>query len=502
MKPDKVELNDRDMKEIIKEFVNGFKDLTEDSNIELSDKTDGNYSSNKLRFAIGEYITRFVIDSIKLGNIDSFLKDASSELTKSYKDSGLSHTNLNYIRKFYKKYRNQPDLAEKAFELSWSQNIGLLKDKLNDDERNYYLNRAISEKWSVKEIERQIKDDGFDNFLNEIEQNNYQFNIKALRIKNYKSLVNIDIAEPAKLLVFAGANATGKSNIFEAVEFLMHAAMTTGTIVFDIFGGAENVVNYKASKQKGQFLEVILDLSFGNDNHNIRFGLKYNILSNQLTREFTGIKKLDEKIVNSFSRIFIDNYKRAENKLKIYNKLWIDAANLSSILKVILEDEKKKAEIIEWIQILIPEIESVSVEKDFSGKEELIVIEKSYPDKPFTGNLISEGTHNIIALLTLFYQTDQPQFVCIEEPEAGLNPAVLSELIPFFREMSEKYHHHIWITTHSASLVSELTEKELIIVNKKSGATHLNQCKDGDFEKMRPDEAWMSNMLKGGGLPW
>lgn len=502
MKPDKISLIDRNMKEIIKEFVKGFKGLTKDSNIELSDKTEGNYSSNKMRFIIGEYITKFVIDKIKIGNIDSFLKDASSELTQTYKDSGLSHTNLNYIRKFYKKYRNQPDLAEKAFELSWSQNIALLKDTLNDDERNYYLNRAISEQWSVKEIERQIKDDSFDNFLNEIEENNYQFRIKGLKIKNYKSLVNIEIAEPSKLLVFAGANATGKSNIFEAIEFLMHAAMTTGTIAFDIFGGVANIVNYKASKQKGRFLEIMLDLSFGSDNHNISFGLKYDIQNKQLTREFTGIKKLDEKIVNSFSRIFIDNYKRAENKLRIYNKLWIDAANLSSILKVILEDEKKKSELIEWIQILIPEIESVSVEKDFSGKEEIIVIEKSYPDKPFAGNLISEGTHNIIALLALFYQTKQSQFICIEEPETGLNPAVLSELVPFFREMTEKYNHHIWITTHSASLVSELTEEELMIVNKKEGATQTNQCKEGDFEKMRPDEAWMSNMLKGGGLPW
>jgi len=501
VKQDKFELNDRDMKEIIKEFVKGFKGLTEDSNIELSDKTEGNYSSNKMRFIMGEYITKFVIDKIKLGNIDAFLKDASSELNKTYKDSGLSHTNLNYIRKFYKKYRNQPDLIEKAYELAWSQNIALLKDKLDDDEKNYYLNRAISENWSVKEIERQIKNESFDNFLNEIEQNNYQFNIQDLRIKNYKSLVNIDIEEPSKLLVFAGANASGKSNIFEAVDFLMHAAMTTGAIVFDIFGGAENIVNYKLSKQKDKLLEIILDLSFGNDNHYIRFGLKYNIQNKQVIREFTGIKKLDERIVNSFSRIFIDNYKRAENKLKTYNKLWIDAANLSSILKVILDDEKKKSEIIEWIQILIPEIESVSVEKDLGGKEELLIIEKSYPDKPFTGNLISEGTHNIIALLALFYQTDQPQFVCIEEPETGLNPAVLSELIPFLREMTEKYHHHIWITTHSASLVSELTEEELIIVNKKNGATQTNQCKEGDFEKMRPDEAWMSNMLKGGGLP-
>ena len=118
------------------------------------------------------------------------------------------------------------------------------ENKLNDDERNYYLNRTIRESWSVKELERQIKDESFDNFLNEIEQNNFQFNIQDLLIKNYKSLVNIKVSNPSKLLVFAGANASGKSNIFEALEFLIHAAMTTGTIAFNIFGGVENVINY------------------------------------------------------------------------------------------------------------------------------------------------------------------------------------------------------------------------------------------------------------------
>lgn len=502
MKPDAISLNDRDMDELIKEFVKGFKGLTKDSSIELSDKASGNYASNKMRFTIGEYLSKFVTDRIKPGQIDAFIKEVSSELAKTYKDSGLSHTNLNYIRKFHKEYRNQPDLAEKAFELSWSHNIALLKDNINDDERGYYLNRAIAEEWTVKEIERQIKDNSYNSFLNEIEQNSYQFSIKALRIKNYKSLENIKISDPSNLLVFAGANASGKSNIIEALEFLIHTAMTTGTIAFDIFGGAENIVNYNASKQNGSLLEINLDLSFGNNQNNIRFGLRYDIQNKQLTREFTGIKKLDERIVKSFSRIFIDNYKRAENKLKIYNKLWIDAENLSSILKIILEDREKKKEIIEWIQILIPEVERVSVEKDYSGKEELRVFEKSYPDKSFSGNLISEGTRNIIALLSLVYQTDKPQFICIEEPEAGLNPAVLSELIPFFREMADRYQHQIWITTHSASVVAELSEHELIIVNKQKGVTQTNQCKEGDFEKMRPDEAWLSNMLKGGGLPW
>ena len=174
----------------------------------------------------------------------------------------------------------------------------------------------------------------------------------------------------------------------------------------------------------------------------------------------------------------------------------------SKILEKILENSKKKQEITEWIQALIPEVETVVVSKDLTGKEEIQVIEKTYPNKPFVGSLISEGTYNIIALLTLFYQSDEPQFICIEEPETGLNPAILKELVSFFREMAEKYKHNIWITTHSTSLVQHLYEEELIIVNKKSGETHIYQCKPGDFEGLKPDEAWMSNMLKGGGLPW
>ncbi|OQX81607.1 MAG: hypothetical protein B6D61_00415 [Bacteroidetes bacterium 4484_249] len=492
--------------------------------------------SNDLRYKIGEFITSFYIDNkediknlsgeiyleiqtfYKSNNLSTksiktekfknlpawkkILTTVSTWLKNKYGGDGYGVTNLNYMQQFYRKYRNSPEVLKKVLKLDWSHIIALLKDKLNEDERNYYLNRTITENWSVKEIEKQIKEESYDVFLKRIEQNNYLYNIQSIKIRNYKSLVDIDINKPSKFLVLAGANATGKSSIFEAVEFLIHTAMTTGTIVFDIFGGDEKVVNYKSQKLKNKFLEIILELSFSDNKDKIKFGLHYDIKNKILSREFTNIAKLDERIVDSFSRIFIDNHKRAENKLKVYNKLWLDAANLSKILKGVLGNEKKRYEIIEWIQILIPEIQRVSVEKDIAGKEELIIIEKSYPEKAFTGSLISEGTYNIIALLTLLYQSEKPQFICIEEPEASLNPAILGELVPLFREMTEKYNHHIWVTTHSTSIVSKLEERELIIVNKTEGETNVNQCKEGDFEKMQPDEAWQSNMLKGGGLPW
>ncbi|MCF8372845.1 MAG: AAA family ATPase [Bacteroidales bacterium] len=448
-----------------------------------------------------------LLNSDKYKNLTTWYKlltAISDYLNKKYGEEGYGLANLNYMQQFYKKYRGAPDLYEKALQLDWSHNIALLKDKISEDERKYYLQKAIDESWSVKELEKQIKEESYDDFIETIEHSNYQYNIDKLTIKNYKSLVDVEISNPSKFLVFAGANATGKSNIFEAIEMLMHSAMVTGSFVFDIFGGKEKVINFNALQNKESILEVSLDLffQFSQDLQRTKFGFKYDIYNKRLSKEFTNISKLDERLVQSFSRVFIDNYKRAENKIKVHNKIWLDAANLSNILKTVLENKAKSEEIIEWLQILIPEIDKVTIEKDFSGKEEIRVYEKSYPKKAFTGSLISEGTYNIIALLVLFYQTDYPQFVCIEEPETGLNPAILSELVPFFREMTDKYNHHIWITTHSTSLVAELVERELIIVSKKEGRTLINQCQEGDFEEMKPDEAWMSKMLKGGGLPW
>ncbi|MBN2634831.1 MAG: AAA family ATPase [Prolixibacteraceae bacterium] len=434
------------------------------------------------------------------------IKTALSDALKT--DSigvGFSTTNLGLMQQFYRKYRNTPDSLELAYQLDWSHNVELIKDKLNEDERKYYLKNAVDKKWTVKELQRQINEETYDYFLRVLEESNYKFKINRLEINNYKSLVGIELLNPSPLLVFAGANATGKSSIFEAIEFLMHSSMTTGKIALDIFGGPEKIVNFNAQKQNNEKADLTIKLGLefeSNENKEIMdFGLNYEFGTEKIQKVFTDITALDTRIVESFSRIYIDNYKRAENKLKLYNKLRFDASNLNKILKTILEDKAKRDDIIEWMQVLIPGVESIKIAENL-GREELQIIEKAFPDKPITGSLISEGTFNIIALLAVFYQSDKQQFICIEEPETGLNPAILQEMVPFFREMIKKYGHHIWVTTHSVSLVAQLNEEELVIVNKKEGKTNVYPCKEGDFEELRGDEAWMNKMLKGGGLPW
>jgi predicted ATPase len=424
--------------------------------------------------------------------------------------SGYKGTDLKAARQFFKKFRNNIDYLDLIYQISWSHiKEQLIKDKLETEERFYYLQKTISENWTLKELKNSIEEDVYERFLSVLEKNDYKFTIEKLTIKNYKALKNIEIIKPSRFLVFAGANATGKSSIFEALEFLMHSAMTTGNFVFGIFGGKDEVLNYDIQQEGTQDKEMVirLELSFTDESTNqietSCFGFTYNHNSGKILRETTGSKELDEHIVNSFSRIFINNVKRAENKFKLPNKLWLDASNLNKILKNILNDDKKRKEINEWLELFIPEFEKIEVEKDLEGQEKLLVYETSYKNRAFSGKLISEGTMNILALIASIYQFDAPQFLSIEEPETGLNPAALKTLIPFFEEMTRKKKHHIWITTHSLSVVAELkNENQLAIVNKKEGKTNVNLCKEGDFEDMKPEEAWMKNMLKGGGLPW
>ena len=151
--------------------------------------------------------------------------------------------------------------------------------------------------------------------------------------------------------------------------------------------------------------------------------------------------------------------------------------------------------------MFLPGFEMIEINSDnLSGTDTLLIYEKGI-NKPFTKNLISDGTYNILCLLTALFQSDEPQFLCIEEPENGLNPYVVQEFVELCRLMCEDYGHHIWLNTHSQTLVRALKEEELILVDKEAGATKIKQFEKGAFYGLKADEAWLTNSL-GAGIPW
>ncbi|MEZ0484716.1 AAA family ATPase [Fibrella aquatica] len=318
--------------------------------------------------------------------------------------------------------------------------------------------------------------------------------IKRLVIENFKSIERIELIEPNPFTVFVGPNGSGKSNIFEALEF-MYLANATNDLVEDLFGGQEGFLNRRSISNS---VAVGVDLGgvtarfvYDTKNEEIEIGGKVD--SNAT---FSGNFKALDKFLENFSRLFIKNTPLQKLSLNNNKRLSLAASNLEKVLKRILSNDVLKREIFEWLEIFVPSFKAVEID----DRDELHWFETAHR-KYFTKDLISDGTYNILALLTAVFQSEEPQFLCIEEPENGLNPKVTRELVHLFRFACEEYGHYIWLNTHSQSLVSVLTPEEIILVDKVDGATKTKQVAGMNLHGLPMDEAWLSNAL-GGGIPW
>jgi predicted ATPase len=320
--------------------------------------------------------------------------------------------------------------------------------------------------------------------------------IKSLHIKNFKSIGGITIDNPNPFTVFVGANGSGKSNIFEALEFLILSYTLNSAV--ELFGGESSFLNKNFFlKSSNEFkLEIEIEEEFGIFRREINISKPTDIRF-----KAHGLSKETIEKFETFSHIFVGNTKIQKLNINDNSKVSTSGSNLEKVLKRILEDEFKREEISDWLSLFIPEFDRIEVKgREHSSKEDLFLYQKNYSE-PFEKDLISDGTFNIIAILTAVFQSDEPQFLCIEEPENGLNPKVVKELVNLFRDACEQYGHYIWINTHSQTLVSQLKEEELIIVDKIKGETKIKQFKKGAFYGMPADEALLTNTL-GGGNPW
>lgn len=365
--------------------------------------------------------------------------------------------------------------------------------------------------------------------------------IKKIQIKNFKSLVDFELEDLKPFCAFVGPNASGKSNIFEALEFTNYVAKFSLEAA-SFFGGPQNIVSFsnKQVDKTGKTRNVIyFDIIFADEiriNFATHFAEKLQekhsqamvsvgryLSDDQLglpllpVFEIKDLKERDEFLIewekvkreyeNDFE-YFIDNFSRifiGKSSLKrtpdINGKLAPDASNLSQVIGKVFEEESARTDFVSWLRILIPEFKNIEIKQsNIDGSFEFFIYEKS-SNKPFPKHLISDGTYNILALMAAVYQTNEPQFLCIEEPENGLHPQAIQLLVDFFREKCEEHGHYIWLNTHSQTLVRCLEIDEIILVNKVDGETKAKQLTKEDNIDLKTDEAWLSNAL-GGGILW
>lgn len=108
-----------------------------------------------LYWSLGEYISR-KIESAEWG--DGVVRELADALSRRFSGQrGFTRSNLFRMRQFYEAYRANTKVAPLARQLAWTLHVVILGASKSPEVREFYLLAAIKERWSRRELERQIR---------------------------------------------------------------------------------------------------------------------------------------------------------------------------------------------------------------------------------------------------------------------------------------------------------------------------------------------------------
>ena len=88
---------------------------------------------------------------------DGVVKQLADYIAKTAPDlKGFSDKNLWRMKQFYEAYANKPKLSPLVREISWTNNLVPLSRTKTPEEKLFYLTKCIEERYSKRELERQI----------------------------------------------------------------------------------------------------------------------------------------------------------------------------------------------------------------------------------------------------------------------------------------------------------------------------------------------------------
>jgi len=113
-----------------------------------------------LYWNIGEYITN-KIEQAEWG--DSVVSELAKYIQENEPDiKGFSDKNIWRMKQFYQSYKDSPKLSTLLREISWSHNLAIFSRCKKVEEREFYLKLAKQERYSFRELDRQISSSFFE----------------------------------------------------------------------------------------------------------------------------------------------------------------------------------------------------------------------------------------------------------------------------------------------------------------------------------------------------
>ncbi len=143
-------------------------------------------------------------------------------------------------------------------------------------------------------------------------------------------------------------------------------------------------------------------------------------------------------------------------------------------------------EVSQRLSELLPDIVSVNVDADEKRQVKTLLL--TMKDKEtYTASSLSDGTLRFLALAVLALDPEFGGLLCMEEPENGIHPSRIPQMLTLVRSLSEEVEadddgasapsiRQLIINTHSPLVVAELRDDELLFAEtlKMKGKAFVN----------------------------
>ena len=179
-----------------------------------------------------------------------------------------------------------------------------------------------------------------------------------------------------------------------------------------------------------------------------------------------------------------------------------DASNLGLVLNDMQHRPGTKQIIVEKLQKFYDAVEDITT-KIHGGTVQIFIHERNL-SQPVPATRLSDGTLRYLCMLTLLCHPTPPPLVCIEEPELGLHPDIIPTIADLLVEASKRTQ--LIVTTHSADLVSALTEtpESVVVCERDDTGSHLRRLSPEKLkewlQRYSLGELWRMGEL--GGTRW
>ncbi len=357
--------------------------------------------------------------------------------------------------------------------------------------------------------------------------------LDKLTIKGFKSIKSLEGFELTKLNILIGGNGAGKSNFVNF--FRMISAMMKQDGLKEFIAGNCDSYLYGGTKQTK---DISIELIFGQNGYDFEFAPTedgFFLINNEQRHYFPRGATRNLGSGNFNPQLIIDKDKdvytaphgaswyayEAICSWKIYHfhdttkeagtrryhdtghneVLFGDGSNIAPFLFRLMSDENAiYQEIVDAGRLVSPFFDDFALKPDNQEKIRLNWRQKGMHDFPMRPNQLSDGSIRFICLATALLQPEPPATIIIDEPELGLHPSAISILAELIRNTAKRTQ--LIIATQSPALIDNFEVEDVIVVNRKEGATTFERLKEQDFtswlENYSVGELWSKNVISGG----